>query len=272
MLFHPDHHVYRTPDHYQLSYEEIHFRSKDETLLHGWWLKPKEESKGLMVVVHGNAQNLTSHFESWVWLVEAGYELFIFDYRGYGASEGEVDIEMAIEDTDAALHYAQEHYNGDLFACGQSLGGMLLINSLAKEPYPAYRFVIIDSTYSDLEEMGKELLSRSFITWPFQWLAYPLLSDNYNPIDKLNEIERPLLFVAGSEDAIISPNQSWQLFHAASRPKELWVVPGAEHISALNVEGVQETLLHYMKDFPDHSAPSTLKIFDNLDKITEIKE
>ncbi len=272
ILFHPDHQVYRTPDYYQLRYNEIDFRSKDGTRLHGWWLKPEKVSKGLMVVAHGNAQNITAHFTGWVWLVEAGYELFIFDYQGYGASEGEVDMGKAIDDTEAALKYAQANYDGDRFACGQSLGGVLLINVLAKEPYPAYRFVIIDSAFSDLEEIGKEVLSRSYLTWPFQWMAYPTLTEKYNPVDKLARVERPLLFIAGSADEVVPANHSWQLFDAAKRPKEFWLVPGAGHISALNVKEIQKALLEYMEHVPDLSAPSTLKIFDNLDKITKNKE
>lgn len=265
MLFYPDHHVYRTPDHENLVYRDIYFNSTDGTRLHGWWIEPAGISKGLMVVVHGNAQNLTSHYGSWVWLVKSGYELFIFDYRGYGKSEGEPELAKAVEDTAAALHYADEHFDGETYVCGQSLGGVLLINVLASGGHDNYRLAIIDSAYSDLEAMGREVLSRSFVTWPFQWVSYLALTDSYNPVDKVAGIQLPLLFIAGSADNIIPANNTWQLFDAASRPREMWLVEGAGHIRAMDRPGIQKALLKYLKTLPVQADYSVLKIYDNAD-------
>lgn len=271
-IFYPDSHIYRTPEEFQVKYDEVHFSSQDGTKLHGWWLKPDGYSNGLMVVAHGNAQNLSSHFTGWVWLVKAGYELFIFDYRGYGESDGEVDLEDALDDTVAAMQYAQEHYRGNLYICGQSIGGMLVINALSRHPFKRYRFAIIDSTYSELEEIGRETLSRTLITWPFQWMAYPLLTDRFDPIDKLGAVEIPLLFITGSADKLIPPNHSWQLFDAAKRPKEFWLVPEVGHIRSFDEREVQKELLYYLKHYPERSKPSTMKIFDNFDKIPKNRE
>jgi alpha-beta hydrolase superfamily lysophospholipase len=268
MLFFPDHKRYSSPEQFSIAYEEIRFLSVDGTALHGWWMRPSQPlSKGLMVVAHGNAQNISAHFESWVWLVESGYEVFIFDYRGYGESEGDAAIKAAIDDTAAALEYAQKHHEGALFACGQSLGGMLLINALHEGDFDRYRLAIIDSSYSDLEALGQTVLSRSYLTWLFQWLAYPLLTDRYNPVDKVADVTIPLLFVAGGADRKIPPNNSWQLFDAAKRPKEFWLVPAARHIELFKHPEMRERLLEYLEKRPGSDQPSALKIFDNLDKI-----
>ncbi len=266
MLFHPDHTVYRTPDDDALSYRDIYFDSHDGTHLHGWWVQPEGDSKGLMVIVHGNAQNLSAHYRGWIWLVESGYELFIFDYRGYGKSEGEPGLAEAVEDTRAALEFVKLHHQGRQFVCGQSLGGVLLSSALAIEPALDHRLVIIDSAYSGLEEMGRHVLSRSYITWPFQWLAYPLLTDEYDAVDKVTKINSPLLFVAGSSDSVIPPNNSWQLFDAATRPKEMWLVEGAGHISVFDGEVMQKALLQYLEDVPVSSEYSAMKIYDNVNR------
>jgi uncharacterized protein len=118
MFFYPDKLTYRTPDFYGLAYDEVYFDSHDKTRLHAWHIYPHASSVGLIFVAHGNAQNLSSHFASWGWLVEEGYELFIFDYRGYGKSEGESSLAGSIEDTKAALDYLQKHYDKEYFACG----------------------------------------------------------------------------------------------------------------------------------------------------------
>lgn len=266
MLFHPDHRVYRTPDDDAFSYSDIYFDSEDGTRLHGWWVRPEGDSKGLMVIVHGNAQNLSAHYRGWIWLVESGYELFIFDYRGYGKSEGQPGLAEAVEDTRAALEFAMERHQGSRFVCGQSLGGVLLSNALASGPDLGHRSVIIDSAYSGLEEMGRHVLSRSYLTWPLQWLAYPLLSDEYDAVDRVTQIKAPLLFVAGSSDSIIPPNNSWQLFDAAMRPKEMWLVEGAGHISAFDGPVMQKALLKYLEDVPVASEYSAMKIYDNIDR------
>jgi len=266
MLFHPDHRVYRTPSEDHLSYEEHYFTSQDGTRLHGWWVSPQGVSKGVMVVVHGNAQNLSAHYRGWVWLVKAGYELFIFDYRGYGKSEGEPGLKPAIEDTMAALEFARKHSQSPLFACGQSLGGVLLSNALASGPYTDYQLAIIDSAYSELEEMGRTVLSRSFLTWPFQWVAYPVLSDAYDPLDKIAQVRVPLLFIAGSQDSIIPPNNSWQLFDAASRPREIWLVKGAGHIRAMDELVIQKALLDYLQKGATNSRYSEMRIYDEIER------
>lgn len=269
LMFYPDSVTYRTPQQYGLHYEDHYFLTEEKTWLHGWWLKPEGESKGLMVVAHGNAENLSSHFTGWTWLVEAGYEVFIFDYRGYGKSGGKPGLEEAVGDTAAALEYAQSHYDGELFACGQSIGGALLINALAQKPYPRYRAAVIDSSYSDLERIGRDILSRSLITWPFQWMAYLLLDERYNPVEHLSELRLPLLFIAGSKDIIISPNHSWQLFDAAGRPKEFWLVTGAGHINAMGHPDIQKALLEYLENPSAPQHYSTMKIYDNLGRITK---
>lgn len=266
MLFHPDQHLYRTPIDDAFTYENIYFHSDDGTRLHGWWVKPRGASKGVMVVVHGNAQNLTAHYRGWIWVLDAGYELFIFDYRGYGESEGEPGLVGAIEDTDAALKYVNDRHIGPLYVCGQSLGGVLLSNALATDTYADYRLAIIDSSYSELQEMGRTVLTRSYLTWPFQWVSYLVLRDDHDPLDDVAQIHVPLLFIAGSDDGIIPPNNSWQLFDAASRPREMWLVQGAGHIQALDRPDIQKELLRRMQEGLKKSPYSVMRIYETSDR------
>lgn len=269
ILFHPDRHLYDTPAEYGLGYRDVTFASRDGTPLHGWWIEGVKGKRGAMVVAHGNAENLSSHFRGWVWLAKAGYDVFIFDYRGYGKSGGEPSFDGVLDDTAAALKYAAAHYDGALYACGQSIGGVLLLNALSQEPYPRYRAAVIDSSYSALERAAAQTLSKSLLTWPFQWVPYLTVNGEYDPLEKLETIEKPLLFIAGSRDAIISPNNSWQLFDAARRPREFWLVTGAGHIDALNRPDVQKALLEFLDEPVFPPEYSTMKIYDNLDKITE---
>ena len=265
MVFHPDRSVYATPDDFNLTYNAVDVSSLDGTQLSGWWIYPHGTPKGTVLVAHGNAENLTSHFRGFVWLVRAGYEVFMFDYRGYGASEGKADLEGAVQDTQAALRYVLAQRLGDITVVGQSLGGVMLMNALVRDKPERIRLAVFDSAFSSLPLAGSEVLSRTVLTWPFQWLVYPLLDGSYDPIDFIFELDAPKLFVSGSDDVVVSPNHSWQLFDAASRPRAFWLAGGMGHISALYRPSIQRALLAFMAhpDFPpDYSE---MLFFDTIE-------
>lgn len=264
VFFYPDRVTYRTPEFYGLAYDEVYFDSKDKTGLHAWHIYPHSSPAGLIFVAHGNAQNLSSHFTSWVWLVEEGYELFIFDYRGYGKSGGESGLEGSIEDTKAALDYLQANYKKDFFVCGQSLGGTLLLNALAQRDNTRIKAVIIDSTFRGFADIASDKMDQAWLSWPFQWIPYLSMSRDHDAVDRVEEVSRPLLFLHGSLDTVVSPNNSWQLFDAASQPREFWLVKGSEHTRALENENVRKDFLEFLKKEVSHydARYSRMRIYE----------
>jgi len=264
VFLYPDHNTYTTPESYGLNYDEVYFPSEDKTSLHAWHIYPRTESKGLLFVAHGNAQNLSAHFVSWVWLLKAGYEVFIFDYRGYGRSQGESEIEGSIKDTAAALAYVDMHYEKAYFACGQSLGGTMLLNAMQERDNPKIKAVIIDSTFTGFSDIAAEKMNGFFLTWPFQWIPRLSLSDRYDAKDRVSRVNKPLLFLHGSLDKTISPNHSWQLFESAPMPRELWLVKDARHTQALENEAVQKDFLEFLQLEKAYYAPyySRMRIYE----------
>ncbi len=246
LFFYPDSITHRTPEFYALKYKDIYFDSYDKTVLHAWHIYPKAESKGLIFLAHGNAQNLSSHFVSWVWLVEEGYELFIFDYRGYGKSHGEIDLQGSIEDTSAALSHLESFYKKEYVACGQSLGGTLLLNALKDRANDKVKAVVIDSTFTGFSDIANDKMSKVWLAWPFQWIPYLSLDNDFDAKDKVALIDKPILFLHGSLDPIIPPNNSWQLFELSNSPKEFWLVKDAQHIRALDNKKVQDDFLDFL--------------------------
>jgi len=247
MFFYPDKLIYKLPSDYGLQYKDIHFESTDKTSLHAWHIFSKTaKSKGLVFLAHGNAQNLSSHFISWVWLIEEGYELFIFDYREYGQSKGKSELQGSIEDTRAALDYLEGTYTQPYIACGQSLGGTLLLNALQNRDNTQIQAVVIDSTFTGFSDIASDKMDAIWLTWPFQWIPYLSLEKNYDAKDKVDKLKKPLLFVHGSLDRVISPNTSWELFERADRPKELWIVKEAEHIQSFENNNVRKNFLEFL--------------------------
>lgn len=264
LFFYPDDITYRTPDFYELGYKDVYFDSRDKTPLHAWHIYPKQDSKGLVFVAHGNAQNLSSHFASWVWLIEEGYELFIFDYRGYGKSAGEIDLKGSIEDTLSALDQIERSYKKEYFVCGQSLGGTLLLNALEGRDNTKIRGVIIDSTFVGFRDIVNTKLSQSWLTWPFQWIPYLSLSDDHDAKDRVAILQKPILFLHGSQDGIVSANNSWQLFELSKPPKELWLVKNAGHIQALENDHVRSDFLEFLEKESSYFNPdySRMRIYE----------
>ncbi|HIC43251.1 MAG TPA: alpha/beta fold hydrolase [Sulfurimonas sp.] len=263
-FFQPDQVVYRTPAFYELKYDDIYFNSKDKTSLHAWRIYPSGKRKGLVFVAHGNAQNLSSHFQGWLWLIDQGYEVFIFDYRGYGKSEGKSSIEGSIEDTKAALNYVDDVYEKPYVAIGQSLGGTMLLNAVEHRNNAKIKALVIDSTFMGFSHIVKEKMNAIWFTWPFQWIASLSLSDEYDSQDKVQNLGKPLLFVHGSLYTTVSVNASWNLFELATSPRELWIVKNARHIQCFDNKSVQKDFLVFLKEGKDYYKPnySSLKIYE----------
>ena len=83
--------------------EEHYFTTKDKVRLHGWLLPAQGESRGTLLFLHGNAENISTHIRSVWWLPKHGYNVFLFDYRGYGRSEGNPTLDGSLLDLRAAM-------------------------------------------------------------------------------------------------------------------------------------------------------------------------
>ena len=131
LFYYPSARQYSKPADLRVPVEEVEFKSADGTALYGWLLRPPGEKEALGTVVHfhGNAQNMTSHVHFVDWLAERGYNVFVFDYRGYGRSGGRAKRSGIIADSRAALDYMRGRKDIDssrLLVLGQSLGGASL--------------------------------------------------------------------------------------------------------------------------------------------------
>ena len=105
MFYYPNSRVYHQPEEAQLTHEEVLFEAADGVHLHGWFLPAVGEAKGTVIHFHGNAQNITAHFAFAFWLPREGFNLFVFDYRGYGKSEGSPTRRGLQQDGAAAIRY-----------------------------------------------------------------------------------------------------------------------------------------------------------------------
>ena len=128
LFYYPTSVVYGRPESHGLTYESVCFESGDGTALHGWFFPSDGPTRGTIVHCHGNAGNITGHFEAVRWLPACGWNVLCFDYRGYGRSAGAPSRSGTIEDARAALRYALSRSDVDprcVVMLGQSLGGSI---------------------------------------------------------------------------------------------------------------------------------------------------
>ncbi|MEQ1589092.1 MAG: alpha/beta hydrolase [Gallionella sp.] len=252
VFFQPQHQLIDTPTRVGVAYDSETIQAQDGTKLNAWFLPAQGEAKGTILFLHGNAENISTHFRSVAWLPAQGYNVLALDYRGYGASEGLPTLAGAQQDIDAALKHLLVHKNVDsnrILVFGQSLGGALAIFYSAHSAYRAnVRGLISDSAFADYRQIARDNLAKFTLTWPFQWLPWFLIDNDYTPIDAVALLSPiPLFIIHGDNDQAINMKHGERLYAQAKQPKELMIVPKAGHIQSLADAEVRERFLAFVQ-------------------------
>lgn len=235
LFYYPDRKDYESQAGYSIPHEDVWIATTDRLRLHGWFLKAKGEAKGTVVFLHGNAQNLTSHVLYVNWLPDAGYNVLIADYRGYGLSLGSPTRPGVYEDAAAMWAYARSRKDVDperMILFGQSLGGANALALAGREKLPGLRAVVADSAFSSYGRIGREKILQvpvlGYLLWPFSPL---IVSPGWSP--KPEAIAPvPLLLIHGDADSVVPYSHSERLYAAARPPKFLWTLQGGQHTEA----------------------------------------
>lgn len=233
LFFEPSSKIFSDPAAAGLKYEVIKFASGDGTELTGMFFPPAGAPLGTIVHFHGNAQNMTSHFPNSAWLAKEGFNVFIFDYRGYGASGGRASLDGLVMDGIAALEHAAKLPGaepGKIVILGQSLGGAIAAAVVAESGLkPAA--MIFEGIFYSYRGMGAADLRRHWWGWSFLWLPYLAVSGRHSPSDYIGKLTCPKIFIHSRKDQVVPFAQGKKLFDAAPGPKEFWETPGG-HIEA----------------------------------------
>jgi fermentation-respiration switch protein FrsA (DUF1100 family) len=230
LFYFPTHDEPATPATWGCKFENIDFKSADGTPLHGWWIpKRGAETKGTVVFSHGNAGSIGHHLGFAVWLVEAGYNVVMYDYRGFGKSGGRVDRRGMVDDVKAAFAYTATRRDlnaGRLISYGHSLGGAKSVAALGESPVKGLRAVVIDGAFASYQAMARIIGGR---------LGESLVTDELAPKDFVGKLSPvPLLVVHGAHDEVVPVSQGLELFKTARQPKTLFEVEDGRHGDSLS--------------------------------------
>ncbi len=230
LFYFPTHDEPATPAKWGYRFENVAFKSTDGTDLHGWFMPTKEKvPKGTIVFSHGNAGSLGHHIGFVMWLVEAGYQVFMYDYRGFGKSGGKLDRRGMIEDVKGAFAYVAGRKDVDsrrLVSYGHSLGGAKSVAALAEKQVEGLRAVVIDGAFASYRSMARVVGGE---------LGANLITDEFSPKDCIGKISgTSLLVIHGDRDPVVPVSQGKELFDLAKEPKTLFEVKDGGHGDTLS--------------------------------------
>lgn len=199
-------------------FEELTIPTADSICLNALFFKTELPSKGAVLYLHGNADNL----QRWAQYHEAytvrGYDFLAIDYRGYGKSEGKPSYKGLLTDAQAAYDWIRHRYPPDsLIIVGRSLGTGLA--SALAASYPAKQ-LILETPYDDLRHA---MMDRSWL-----WLPFPI-QHPFRTAEHLPKVEYPVCIFHGTRDKVI-PFQSADRLQPILKERDLFVViPKAGH-------------------------------------------
>lgn len=222
-VYHPDRFVTATGAELGRPFEDIWFHASDGPKLNGWFYPAEPGSpriRWVMLVCHGNAGNIGHRLELCDALLSTGVNVFLFDYRGYGRSQGRPNEEGTYHDAQAAIQWLQNRgfAGGNIIAFGESLGGGVASELAVREKIGG---IVLQSTFTSIPDIGAEL---------FPWLPVRALARiRYETCRKLPRINAPVLIMHSRADDLIGFRHCQANFAAANQPKLLWEIQGSHN-------------------------------------------
>jgi len=238
LVYFPFREIEATPHSLGLDYEEVRLKASDGVELSAWFV-PCEGSRGAVLFCHGNAGNISHRLHIIRMFHDLGFGMLIFDYRGYGQSQGSPTERGTYLDAQAAWDYLVERQTppGRIVIYGESLGGAVAA-WLAKEHTPGA--LVLQSTFTSLPDVGARV---------YPWLPVRLLSRfRYNARSHVQQVKCPVLVAHGARDEIVPYALGRRLFEAANEPKEFLELSGSHNdgLQPLDIRGMDAFLSKHL--------------------------
>lgn len=205
---------------FDFTIESVVFESLNGNKLNGWVIKPKDKVPTITLVhFHGNAGFLVSQYQAVTPLIKYGFQIFVFDYSGFGFSEGKATRKNVLIDANSALDYVKSRpdmKDTKLIIYGQSLGGHLSA-VVAEQRQADIDGLVIEGAFSSHKDIAAK--SAGFIGRMF-------VSEKYSAFKSIKNFTKPVLVIHSTEDQVIPFEMGQKLFENANEPKEFYEIKG----------------------------------------------
>ncbi len=247
-LYGPMQEVTYTPDELGLDFEDVVFQSSDGVKLTGWYV-PANNSNLTILFCHGNGGNMMHSLDSINIFYNLGLNCFIFDYRGYGKSEGKPSEEGTYLDARAAYDWlvnVKKLSPNNIIIFGRSLGGSIAAQLASKV---AAKSLIVESAFTSYADIGKKF----YPYMPVRWFA----RFRYNTIDYIKAVHCPVMIIHSRNDEIVPFEFGLELYETSNEPNEFVEISGSHNDSFLvSSERYKKAWLNWLKFLEAYSKES----------------
>ncbi|MGI0486159.1 alpha/beta hydrolase [Pantanalinema rosaneae CENA516] len=230
---------------FNLPYQEVWIPIADSQVrLHAWWI-PAPSRQEKFALLPNEPMNILTAPKTMLYLCgvgrnmgdynylarvsafrQLGFSVLVFDYRSYGLSQGSFPNELQVyEDSQAAWNYLRHTRripSEQIVIYGESLGGAIALDLAIKHPDAGG--LIMQSSFTSMAEVIKHRTVLQL--FPIDLL----LTEKFNSLAKIRSLRIPVLFLHGQADSVVPSDMSQQLYNAASEPKQLLLIPDADHV------------------------------------------
>jgi fermentation-respiration switch protein FrsA (DUF1100 family) len=192
-----------------------------------------------MLFCHGNGGNIGDRVGTAALLSAVGFDILLYDYRGYGTSTGKADEPGTYRDARAAHDALLAQPGVDharVFYLGESLGGAVALE-LATEAPP--RGLILQSTFTSIRDVARH---------HYPVIPARVVPDAYPSLRRVGALKAPLLVLHGDQDETVPLRYGRALFDAAPEPKRLRVFAGLAHDLAVAGAEYAQTIADWTRD------------------------
>ena len=217
-------------------HEDVYFASRDGTRLHGWFVPAGGERA--LIVSHGNGGNIGHRREMADFLSrELRIDVFAYDYRGYGNSEGSPSEEGTYSDIRGAYDYVRSrgHVPETIYLMGQSLGAAVTVDLASEERVGG---LILEAPFTSIAGVARRIFGL-----PIGWI----LRTRYDSTGKIGRIHVPIAIIHARNDPVLPFDLGVELFDSAKEPKRFFEVDGEVHEGAIMGLGLEK--LDKLKEF-----------------------
>lgn len=226
------------PSSVNLEFKNFDFYTADKLIINAWYI-PCDQAKYTLLFCHGNAGNIMDRLDKIKLLHQIGLNILIFDYRGYGKSQGNPSEKGLYLDAQAAYEYLVNTLKvnpQEIILYGESLGSAIAIDLASSKPVAG---MIIEGGFSSGRDMARKI-------YPF--IPSFFVSNIYDSLAKVKAIQAPALFIHGSQDQVVPLKLARKLFQAANNPKEFLELPGDHDATFFNSwQKVKASILALMR-------------------------
>jgi hypothetical protein len=220
-LYFPLRTIEATPEDIGLDYEDVSLITKDGLRISAWYI-PSESQRAVILFSHGNGGNISHRLDKIKMLHEINVDILIFDYRGYGTSQGSPSEEGLYLDVEAAYNYLIKQKNipaQKIVGYGESLGGAVIIDLASKYEMGG---IIVEGTFTSIRDMAKRY---------FPFIPAFVYKTTFNSFEKIRGINFPKLHLHSMSDEVVPFELGKKLFDNAPEPKEFVKLQGGHNDS-----------------------------------------